>query len=114
MPGVSGATLVELENAADLFRCLSSPVRVAIIQRLTAGDACVHELVEQLKLPQPLISQHLRVLRGADLVTRARRGREVTYALADEHVAHIVRDALSHTTEGTESRDEHDDAAPDR
>lgn len=114
MSCVSGTTLVELENAADLFRCLSSPVRVAIIQRLTSGEACVHELVEQLDLPQPLISQHLRVLRGADLVTRSRRGREVTYALADEHVAHIVRDALSHPTGGTSQPHEHHDGAPDR
>lgn len=112
---VSGpASLVELENAADLFRCLSSPVRVAIIKRLTSGDACVHELVDELDLPQPLISQHLRVLRGAELVTRSRRGREVTYALADEHVAHIVRDALSHTTEGTDNSHDHHDRAPER
>lgn len=107
---MSGANLlVEFEDAAELFRCLSSPVRVAIIQRLTTDEACVHELVEELGLPQPLISQHMRILRGADLVTRSRRGREVTYTLADEHVAHIVRDALSHSTEGDD--DDHDDRA---
>lgn len=83
----------------ELFACLASPVRVRVIERLVVGEACVHELVEALGLPQPLVSQHLRVLRGARLVTRTRRGREMAYALADDHVAHIVTDALTHARE---------------
>lgn len=83
----------------ELFGVLASPVRVRIIERLGAGEACVHDLVDDLALPQPLVSQHLRVLRAAHLVTRTRRGREVAYGLADEHVAHIVTDALTHARE---------------
>ena len=49
-----------------------------------------------LDAPQPLVSQHLRVLRAAGVVTGARRGREIEYSLTDEHVAHIVADAVSH------------------
>jgi DNA-binding transcriptional ArsR family regulator len=86
--------------AGELFRALSSPVRVALVTKLTEGDRCVHELVESLGYPQPLVSQHLRVLRGADLVEGVRRGREVAYRLTDEHVAHIVRDAMHHAEEG--------------
>ena len=67
--------------------------------RLVEGEACVHELVDALGLPQPLVSQHLRVLRGARLVERTRRGREMAYSLADEHVTHIVADAMTHTRE---------------
>ena len=93
-----------LENgfaeAGELFRALASPVRVALVAQLTAGERCVHELVESLGLPQPLISQHLRVLRGADLVEGVRRGREVAYQLTDDHVAHIVGDAVHHAKEG--------------
>lgn len=37
--------------------------------------------------------------RGADLVTRVRQGREVACALTDDHVSHIVRDAMAHTLE---------------
>ncbi|HVQ89052.1 MAG TPA: metalloregulator ArsR/SmtB family transcription factor [Actinomycetes bacterium] len=85
--------------AGELFRALSSPVRVALVSELTAGDRCVHELVDSLGLPQPLVSQHLRVLRGADLVEGIRRGREVAYRLTDEHVAHIVSDAVHHAEE---------------
>jgi DNA-binding transcriptional ArsR family regulator len=45
------------------------------------------------------VSQHLRTLRTAGLVTVARHGREAEYSLADAHVAHIVADAVTHTLE---------------
>lgn len=95
------------EDVSELFRALSSPVRVAVITLLSDGERCVHELVAALDLPQPVVSQHLRVLRDSALVTRTRRGREAAYVLTDEHVAHIVADARSHTSETT--KDTHDD-----
>lgn len=100
--------LEEYEDVSELFRALSSPVRIALVSLLTEGEMCVHELVDALGLPQPLVSQHLRILRDADLVTRTRRGREVAYVLSDEHVAHIVSDARSHSGE-TSKDGEHDD-----
>ena len=87
-------------GVSELFAALASPVRVRIIEQLVAGEACVHEIVDALGLPQPLVSQHLRVLRAGRLVSRTRRGREVAYELADDHVAHIVADALTHAREG--------------
>lgn len=82
-----------------MFKALSSETRLAIVRRLTDNSACVHELVEDLGLPQPLVSQHLRVLRSVDLVRGTRRGKEIAYALADEHVGHLVGDALAHSAE---------------
>ncbi len=110
LPAPSRTTnvLEDYEDVSELFRALSSPVRIALVSLLTDGEMCVHELVDALALPQPLVSQHLRILRDADLVTRTRRGREVAYVLADEHVAHIVSDARSHTGEvtGSDTADE--------
>ena len=88
------------EAAGELLRALAAPIRVAIVTELAAGERCVHELVEQLGAPQPLVSQHLRVLRGAGVVRGSRRGREIAYSLVDEHIAHIVADAVSHAGEG--------------
>ncbi|GAB3813396.1 ArsR/SmtB family transcription factor [Micromonospora zhanjiangensis] len=87
------------EGAGELLRALSAPIRVAIVTELAAGERCVHELVDKLGAPQPLVSQHLRVLRGAGVVHGSRRGREIAYALVDEHVANIVADAVSHARE---------------
>ena len=91
--------LARLEPAVELLKALAAPVRLAVVEQLAAGPRCVHELVDHLVVPQPLLSQHLRVLRGAGLVTAGRRGREVEYSLADEHVAHVVLDLLRHADE---------------
>jgi DNA-binding transcriptional ArsR family regulator len=91
------------EAAGELLRALAAPLRIGIVTELAGGPRCVHELVETLGAPQPLVSQHLRVLRGAGIVRGARRGREIAYSLTDEHVAHIVADAVSHSRETTVS-----------
>lgn len=103
-----------LERAATLLRTLGSPVRLSILQHLTDAEMCVHEIVDALAdqgnlVTQPLVSQHLRVLRQRDLVRTTRRGREVAYTLADSHIGHIVADALSHVEHaGTEEPGTHE------
>ena len=88
-----------LERATDIFRALANPLRVGIVRELAQGERAVHELVEALEVSQPLVSQHLAVLRGVRLVARHRAGRHVTYHLVDHHVAHIVEDAVTHAVE---------------
>ncbi|HEV7977296.1 metalloregulator ArsR/SmtB family transcription factor [Amycolatopsis sp.] len=89
-----------LVDAGDLLRALAAPVRIAIVLQLRDADRCVHELVAALEVAQPLISQHLRVLKTAGVVQGDRRGREVVYRLVDDHLAHIVIDAVAHAQEG--------------
>ena len=90
-----------MSAAGDLLRALAAPVRIAIVLELHKHDRCVHELVEALGVAQPLISQHLRVLKSAGVVEGERHGREVVYSLVDEHLAHIVVDAVAHVEEGS-------------
>jgi ArsR family transcriptional regulator, zinc-responsive transcriptional repressor len=89
-----------LAAAGDLLRALAAPVRIAIVLQLLESDRCVHDLVDALRVAQPLISQHLRVLKAAGVVHGERRGREVVYSLVDDHLAHIVVDAVAHVEEG--------------
>ncbi|GID29782.1 ArsR/SmtB family transcription factor [Paractinoplanes brasiliensis] len=88
------------EAAGELFKALSSPIRLAIVDLLAAEPRYVHQLVELTGLTQPHVSQHLRVLRMAGVVRGVRQSREIAYTLRDDHVAHIVRDALAHAGEG--------------
>lgn len=89
-----------LAAAGDLLRALAAPVRIAIVLQLHESSQCVHDLVDALGVPQPLISQHLRVLKSAGVVRGDRHGREVMYSLVDDHLAHIVVDAVTHAEEG--------------
>ncbi|NUQ98216.1 MAG: helix-turn-helix transcriptional regulator [Streptomyces sp.] len=88
-----------LNAASELLRALASPVRLGIVRELSEGGKRVHELVTALGVSQPLVSQHLRVLRASRIVTTRREAREIEYSLADEHLAHIVLDAIRHAQE---------------
>ncbi|MGH3802310.1 MAG: ArsR/SmtB family transcription factor [Pseudonocardiaceae bacterium] len=88
-----------LVAAGELLRALAAPVRIAIVLQLRDSERCVHELVDALGVTQPLISQHLRVLKSAGVVHGERHGREVVYRLVDEHLSHIVVDAVTHVEE---------------
>lgn len=88
-----------LDSAGELLRALAAPVRIAIVLQLQQSQRCVHELVDALDVPQPLVSQHLRILKQAGVVTSERAGREVLYRLVDHHLVHIVTDAVAHASE---------------
>jgi DNA-binding transcriptional ArsR family regulator len=87
------------EAASKLLRVLSAPARLAIVVALDEGPRTVSELVNRLEMSQPLVSQHLRILRDARVVSVERQGREALYSLLDHHVAHIVADAVHHSEE---------------
>jgi ArsR family transcriptional regulator len=91
-----------LDTAGDLLRALAAPVRIAIVLQLRESSRCVHELVDALGVPQPLVSQHLRILKAAGVVAGERSGREVLYRLVDHHLAHIVVAAVTHAGEDDE------------
>lgn len=88
-----------LDTAGDLLRALAAPVRIAIVLQLRESPRCVHELVDALAVPQPLVSQHLRILKSAGVVAGERDGREVHYRLVDQHLSEIVLAAVAHASE---------------
>ena len=90
---------MRVDEVSVLFKALSSPVRLTVLIHLMGGGHTVHELVEHLGVSQPLVSQHLRVLRAAGLVKGTPAGRERVYEIEDEHVTTIVKDALQHVGE---------------
>ncbi|SDD29803.1 ArsR/SmtB family transcription factor [Auraticoccus monumenti] len=88
-----------LHEAAELFKVLGNESRLRLLQLLGEGPRTVGALVEATQLSQPLVSQHLRTLRQSGLAVASRSGKEVTYQLADDHVSHLVGDALAHVQE---------------
>ena len=105
MDGVPAARISDYETVSALFKALANPVRAAIVHLLSDRERTVGQLVEALGLPQPLVSQHLRILRGARMVATRRQGQGVWYSICDQHVAHILGDAMKHTQEGKHDHD---------
>ena len=70
-----------LTPAGDVFDAIASPVRRALLDLLTEGPRPVHDLAEEFSISRPAVSQHLRVLKRAELVVEERVGRERRYRL---------------------------------
>jgi DNA-binding transcriptional ArsR family regulator len=70
---------------------------VRILSRLGAGPCSVGDLARAVQMEQSAVSQQLRVLRHLGLVVGDRDGRQVIYALHDEHVRALLAEAVSHT-----------------
>ena len=72
-------------------RGIGSAPRYRIVEALFSGPKTVGELAEKTKQSQPLVSQHLRVLKEAGLVQDERRGQEVLYTLNAEHTIQLLK-----------------------
>ncbi|USR79832.1 ArsR/SmtB family transcription factor [Arcanobacterium pinnipediorum] len=96
-------TSPDFARVAEMFKVLGNESRLELLVALDTESMTVSQLARQTHLSQPLVSQHLRTLRTAGMVTATRQGREVIYQLADEHVAHVVTDAIIHAHEKLES-----------
>lgn len=82
----------ELES---LFQALGDRTRLRLLNLMANGSVCVCFFVEVLDEPQPKISRHLAYLRDSHLVTTAREGKWVSYAIAppENPAARAVLDA---------------------
>ena len=73
-----------MKQAAELFKILSVDKRIEIIERLKCGSTTVNALAEMLGITPSAVSQHLRVLKAAGLVTNEREGYFIRYSLNEE------------------------------
>ena len=89
-----------VQHLAELFRTLSDPSRVRIIAALLEGETNVRTLASIVGISESAVSHQLRPLRQMRLVRTRRQGREVYYALDDDHVADLFRRGLDHVLHG--------------
>jgi ArsR family transcriptional regulator, lead/cadmium/zinc/bismuth-responsive transcriptional repressor len=87
-------------RAAELFGTLGDPNRVRIIAMLLQTEMNVGDLARAISMSESAVSHQLRILRQMRLVRVDKRGRQVYYALDDEHVAVLVRLVLEHIQHG--------------
>ena len=76
--------IIQLE--ADFCAALSDPTRIFILYALKERAQNVTELTNELGIPQPTISRHLKVLRERGLVHTERQGTAIIYHLTDQRV----------------------------
>jgi DNA-binding transcriptional ArsR family regulator len=89
---------MELDSLVRVYRALGDGTRLRLVRLLAdlepGGALCVNALVAELGVSQPAVSQHLGVLRAADLVIGERRGYHVHYRLKPAGLAAYRRETL--------------------
>ena len=83
------------DREQDVFGAISHPARRRMLDLLVAADRSVNAIAGHFQMSRPAVSQHLRILRDAGLVTEQRHGRERRYRLVPERLD-PVRDWIAH------------------
>ena len=84
---------------AELYKNFADMTRVKILYALTISEMCVNDLSEMLEMSQSSISHQLRVLKQARLIKYQKKGKNVIYSLADNHVKLLLDQAYEHIKE---------------
>ena len=71
----------QYEARAGVMKALAHPSRLYIVDELSRGERCVHELTEAIGSDMSTVSKHLSVLRSVGIVRDEKRGTEVYYSL---------------------------------
>lgn len=87
--------MVTSKHEPDVFGAISHPARRRMLDLLAEGDRPVNVIAGHFEMSRPAVSQHLRILLDAGLVTEQRHGREHRYRLVPERLA-PVRDWIAH------------------
>ena len=88
---------VENQNRfkSTVFYALSDPIRLEIISYLRDGEKCVCEIVPHLNLIQPLVSRHLKILKGTGIVRCRKDGTKRMYSIVDPRICKVIDDLTS-------------------
>jgi ArsR family transcriptional regulator len=85
-------SILEVENLARTLKKISEPNRLKILCLLKEGEKCVCDIWQCLKLPQNLVSHHLKVLKDLNLVSSKKAGLKVFYKLNQKVVKKYLKE----------------------
>lgn len=88
-----------LYELSDFFKVMGDGTRIRLLWALEEAEMCVNDLVVLLDMTKSAVSHQLKILRTAKLVRAEKRGKNVYYALNDNHVKVIFEMALEHVCE---------------
>lgn len=75
---------------AKIFKALSDPVRLNILDFLRDREKCVCEIVPHVKLIQPVVSRHLKILKDVGIIRNRKEGNRRLYSITDQRIFRII------------------------
>lgn len=89
------------DQAAELFRVMSSPMRLKIVSCLCEGEQNVSYLLGKIDTTQPNMSQHLNTLYKAGVLAKTRDGVQIYYRIANEKIVNLCKAVCQQVEEET-------------
>jgi len=96
LPIIDDDQVVQL---AEMFHLMGDPTRLRILLTCLQGPTSVGTIASALNLSASLVSHHLRLLRATRVMRSQRRGKQIYYTVADEHISCVIADMLEHVAE---------------
>ena len=91
------AKIVDL--LAETFQILGDSSRLHIVCAIADEEQNVGDIAKKLKMSQPAVSHHLRMLRNLKLVSLRKEGRTTYYRLDDRHIHRLIAEGVEHVEE---------------
>lgn len=94
----------EQNRTAGLFKALGHPARIAIIEYLLRVETCIcGDIVNELPLAQPTVSQHLKELKNAGIIKGSIEGNAICYCL-DENALEFLNGYFKNLLQGLQTK----------
>ena len=87
------------DELAELFKVFGDSTRLRVLSVLIDGELCVQDIADSLDMTQSAISHQLKILKNSHLVKSRREGKQIMYALDDDHVRTIIAMGMEHIEE---------------
>jgi DNA-binding transcriptional ArsR family regulator len=87
-----------IEETSNTLQVLGHPIRLKLLCMMERQTACVTDMWQCLEQPQPVISQHLAVLKDKDIVESVHDGNKRIYRVVDPFIKSIIK-SLGVTTQ---------------
>jgi len=87
---MSSKKVIDNKFKAKIFKALSDPVRLQIVEFLRNGEKCVCEIIPHVGLIQPVVSRHLKILKESGLLKDRKDGNRRLYSVTDNRFFLII------------------------
>ncbi len=85
-----------IDEMACRFKAIAEPSRLRILFALVGGELCVEHITEAVAGNQSAVSHQLKILKDAKMIKSRRQGKNILYAIVDEHVLQTLALAKEH------------------
>ncbi|MEM3555194.1 MAG: metalloregulator ArsR/SmtB family transcription factor [Candidatus Micrarchaeia archaeon] len=80
-----------MKNKVKILKALADETRLRILLFIGDGEVCACEVVPFAKKSQPTVSQHLKILLHAGVLSQRRKGKNILYRIKDKRVLNVIK-----------------------